>query len=160
MSEFPADANLAFEVANSLAARKFPPGSKCYRCEFSIPLALLRRSKRVICYSCDLEIRTGRRTENHHIAGNHIGPVVEIDGNLHRCLSAVQFARRAADAKLPLLARFVRGYVDFRDFRPAMPGHFHVWSVLVPPGTDVENLRGAWKYNRFSLDDFRSAENG
>jgi hypothetical protein len=74
--------------------RLFAPDACCGHCGTSDRMALSLRSPRLLCRSCELFRRTGRRTELHHLGGRPSVFVVEVDANDHTWLTIYQYGWR------------------------------------------------------------------
>jgi hypothetical protein len=79
-----------------------PSGPRCMGCGLTNPMVLrrdARRRQKVRCYRCQ-RIRLGYSgTERHHVGRRPSVFIVEIDANLHRILSYLQYpAMRAGVA--------------------------------------------------------------
>ena len=69
--------------------RLFGPDARCARCGTDDVVALLV-SRRRLCRRCDLERRTGRTREEHHL-GRSLLLGIEVDANDHAWLNLFQY---------------------------------------------------------------------
>ena len=81
-----ARARLEVERTIARVRRRFPPGTRCATCRITNPIPMGLRRGTPFCYAC----RTGRRSEEHSLLGEHLPPRTPTHANLHRLLNEAQ----------------------------------------------------------------------
>ncbi len=139
------DPHTAYERARQRQILRFGRAARCRRCGCAEPVALICPA---LCYECDLFLRTGKRYELHHLAGQDTGPSIYLPGNRHRVLSLFQYDwPKEVQAMPPNFVRFAYGLIDLDDIGLFARNYDLSWRRFVVGTIDSETFDGTYEFS-------------